>query len=248
VDIENIVRKYTGHEVSWTDLLTTHDHPLGVLRSHAVERAAYAVGQVDEDLTRICANIGDTVEGVRRVVAAAPGEPVRSLNSLGELQANGPRIDALIAARDDRISHLRIITALWRKFAGLLAPADLPVALAEAGFAPITPAHSSTRAAYGQRHGGGRLPRQRAAARRRRPQHGAGRGPTHPGRVRCRARRTCLLQPAARRTGSPRTRARRHPRRSTHSKPHRGRRVIEASPVPANHPRQIRLGPRRPGT
>jgi hypothetical protein len=76
-----------------------------------------------------------------------------TLNFLGELQSAGPRLDALVAARHERIIRLRVVTALWRKFTGLLAPPDLGQELASAGFAPLATAHANTRAAYRHRDG-----------------------------------------------------------------------------------------------
>src|SRR5439155_23283670 len=82
-----------------------------------------------------------------------PGVPVPPLSFLGELQSAGPGLDAPVAARHERVIRLRIVTALWRKFTGLLAPPDLGQVLAAAGFAPLATAHASTRAEYGHREG-----------------------------------------------------------------------------------------------
>ncbi|TMM27604.1 MAG: hypothetical protein E6F99_30880, partial [Actinobacteria bacterium] len=111
------------------------------------------MGEIDKDLGDIAGFIGATVQTVRRSIAAAPGEPVPTLNFLGELQSGGPRLDALVAARHERIIRLRVVTVLWRKFTGLLAPPDLGQVLVSAGFAPLTTAHASTGAAYGHRDG-----------------------------------------------------------------------------------------------
>ena len=153
MDIEDITHKYTGHRVRSADLLTAHTLPLGADLADAVQRAAYAVGEIDNDLADIAGFIDATVQTIRRSIAAGPGEPVPTLNFLGELQSAGPRLDALVAARHERVIRLRIVTALWRKFTGLLAPPDLGQVLAAAGFAPLTTAHASTRAEYGHRDG-----------------------------------------------------------------------------------------------
>src|SRR5439155_2809366 len=54
-----------------------------------------------------------------------------------------------------RIGHLRTVARLWQRLHATLAPPapDLTQALTALGFEPITPAHSSTRAAYGHRCG-----------------------------------------------------------------------------------------------
>ena len=146
VDIEDITETYTGQRVGFTDLVTAAHvaDPFASLLARTVERAAYAVA----------ASIGGTADRVQHVLAAMAGEPVRSLNPLGELQANGPRLDALIAVRHDRIAHLRTVTSLWRHLrAPLPPPSDHARALTGAGFEPITTAHCSTRAAFGHRTG-----------------------------------------------------------------------------------------------
>ena len=156
VDIEGVTETYTGQRVGFTDLVTAAHvtDPLARTLARAVERAAYAVGDIDADLARVATSIGDTADRVQHVLAATADEAVRSLNPLGELQANGARLDALIAARHDRIAHLRTVTSLWRHLhAPLPPPADLAQALTGAGFEPITPAHASTRAAFGHHTG-----------------------------------------------------------------------------------------------
>ncbi len=126
--------------------------------AHALERAAYAVGEADADLGRAATSISDALADTRQALDALAGQPIRCLNPLGELQANGPRFDALVAARHDRIGHLRTVARLWQQLHATLAPPaqDLTQALTALGFEPITPAHSSTRAAYlhrcGRRH------------------------------------------------------------------------------------------------
>lgn len=59
-------------------------------------------------------SIIDDCGKVRSAVDAGPGQQAPTLNPLGELQARGPRLDAVIAVRDDRISHLRTLARLWQ--------------------------------------------------------------------------------------------------------------------------------------
>ena len=101
MDIEDITEKYTGQRLGWADLTAAWHggDPIARLLAHAVERAAYAVGEADADLARAATSISDAVADTRQALGAAAGQPIRSLNPLGELQANGPRFDALIAAR-----------------------------------------------------------------------------------------------------------------------------------------------------
>ncbi len=65
-------------------------------------------------MTRLASLLGARAGTVTEAIAAAPGESAPTLNPLGELQADGPRFDALIAVRADRIAHLRELVRLWR--------------------------------------------------------------------------------------------------------------------------------------
>ncbi len=157
MDIEDITEKYTGQRLGWADLTAAWrgGDPIARMLAHAVERAAYAVGEADADLGRAATSISDALADTRQALAAEAGQPTRCLNPLGELQANGSRFDALVAVRHDRIGHLRTVARLWQQLHATLAPPtpDLTQALTALGFEPITRAHPSTRAAYGHRYG-----------------------------------------------------------------------------------------------
>jgi hypothetical protein len=148
VDTEDVTQKYTGHRIGWTDLLAAHPYPLGAALARALERAADAVNDINSDLSQVTDGIDTTLAKVRRTLAT-PAGPVPTLNPLGEFQSRGPRLDALIAARHDRITHLRAVCALWRTFTALQAPQALGPALEEAGFTPMVPPRPSP-SAYGR--------------------------------------------------------------------------------------------------
>jgi len=155
VDIDTVTEKYTRQRLG-LDTLTAAGYtgdPMARWLAHAIGRAAEAVLEVEADLARAADSVSRAIEAVCETVAAPAGQPVRSLNPLGELQANGPRFDALIAVRHDRIAHLRVLTRLGQQLpATAETPAqDLAQAMAALGFQPITPAHPSTHAAYGHR-------------------------------------------------------------------------------------------------
>ncbi len=92
MDIESITEKYTGRRLGLPDLTAAWHtgNPLAQALAHAVERAAYAVSEVEADLARAAECISDDITDVRQALAAAAGQHIRTLNPLGELQAGGP--------------------------------------------------------------------------------------------------------------------------------------------------------------
>jgi len=169
VDIEEVIGKYTGQRVTWQDLLDAGRRGDPVVRGlgRAVERAASAVADADTELARLADTIADSTAKVQENIEARPGQPARTVNPLGELQANAPRFDALIGLRADRIAHLRTLLGLWRQATaaatadgsatGAATGTDLAAALTGLGLRPIAPAHPATAAAYGHRRGEHRL-------------------------------------------------------------------------------------------
>jgi len=158
VQIEHITGKYTGHPVTWEELLaagSTGD-PVARALAHALQRTADAVGDAETELTRIADSIDASLATVRANVEATAGQAVPTVNTWGELQANGPRFDTLIGRRDERIAHLRALTRLWQTAtateaappSGVLGPA-----LISLGLQTIAPAHATTAAAYRHRRG-----------------------------------------------------------------------------------------------
>jgi hypothetical protein len=116
VDIERLTTKYTGHRVDEDALIAGHRASgLAAALAHAVEHAVEGLAHADTELTRLASSLGTLAGTVARTIAAAPGEPAPTLNPLGELQADGPRFDALIAVRADRITHLRTLVRLWQQ-------------------------------------------------------------------------------------------------------------------------------------
>ena len=116
MDIERITTKYTGHRVEVDALIAAHRRGgLAQGLAHELERAANALAGVEADLIRLARGITDDCGKVRRAIDAGPTEPAPTLNPLGELQARGPRFDAVIAVRDDRITHLRALVGLWQQ-------------------------------------------------------------------------------------------------------------------------------------
>jgi hypothetical protein len=87
------VHKYTTGE------LTADGDPLHGNLANAVEQAASAVVRTEEELGQTAGWVADKTDRVRRALAAHPGQPLPTLNPLGELQAHAPRFDALISER-----------------------------------------------------------------------------------------------------------------------------------------------------
>jgi hypothetical protein len=160
MDIERLIDKYTGQPVTWDALLAaanTGDTERALLRTlaGAVERAAYAVGDTEAELVRVTDSIGRSLARVHANIDATAGQLVPAVNPLGELQANAPRFDAQISLRDERIAHLAVVTRLWQTATQTAPPnsTDIGQALTDLGLQPIKPAHATTSAAYGHRHG-----------------------------------------------------------------------------------------------
>jgi hypothetical protein len=116
--MDNIVAtiaKYTGHDLRDEELLAALQADL--LRrqlTQALGSAALAVSATEAELRRVTASITDSLTAVSQNLAAGPGHTVRSINPIGELQANAPRFDALIARRDAEVGHLKTLTRLWQ--------------------------------------------------------------------------------------------------------------------------------------
>lgn len=116
MDVARITTKYTGHRVTDDALTIAHRRGgLAAALAHALEQAADAVASTEADLRRLTASIADRIDTVARAIDAAPGQSAPTLNPLGELQATGPRFDAVIAVRADRITHLRAVVRLWQQ-------------------------------------------------------------------------------------------------------------------------------------
>jgi hypothetical protein len=116
VDVEHITTKYTGHRVELDAMIAAHRRDgLAAALAEALERAADAVADAETELTRLARSITDRADVVSRTIDAEAGEQLPTLNPLGELQATGPRFDAVIAVRADRITHLRTLVRLWRQ-------------------------------------------------------------------------------------------------------------------------------------
>ena len=115
MDIARLSIKYTNHRVEDDALVAAHRRGgIDAALAQAVELAAESVRHVEKELALISTQIFNSISVLDENLQAGAGQQVRTLNPLGELQANGPRFDALIAMRADRIEHLQQLIRLWR--------------------------------------------------------------------------------------------------------------------------------------
>lgn len=115
MSIGRITEKYTGHRISPDLLLAAYHHDgIAAELAEAINRAVSAIAATDVELNRLAESITDHVTAVTTNITAGAGRTTPSLNALGELQAYGPRFDALTAVRADRIGHLRVLVRLWQ--------------------------------------------------------------------------------------------------------------------------------------
>ena len=115
MDIARLSLKYAHHRVDDDALAEAHRRGgIDAALAQAVEHAAEAVRSVESELAVVTSRLHQSASKVEENLGAEPGQPVFQLNPLGELQANAPRFDALIAMRADRIGHLQQLIRLWR--------------------------------------------------------------------------------------------------------------------------------------
>ncbi len=115
MDIDRLTTTYTGHRVEFDALLAAHRRGgLPAALAGALEQAGEALDSAEAELARLATSITDRTGAVQRAITAEPGQPVPTLNPLGELQATGPRFDAVVAVRHEHISHLRTLVRLWQ--------------------------------------------------------------------------------------------------------------------------------------
>lgn len=116
MDIARLCLKYTNHRVEDDALIAAHRRGgIDALIAQAVDQAAEAVRCAEKELAVLAIRLHQSANRVEANLDADPGEPVIHLNPLGELHANAPRLDALIAMRADRIEHLRQLVHIWKQ-------------------------------------------------------------------------------------------------------------------------------------
>lgn len=124
MDESHLITKYTGHRLDPAALRAAGKVAgIAAALGEAIGQAALAVEEVDRELTHRIPSIIEYLTRVKTTVNAELGEPAPGLNPVGELQAQGPRFDTLIAMREERLQHLRTLLKLWNE---LIAPTADP--------------------------------------------------------------------------------------------------------------------------
>jgi hypothetical protein len=121
--IERCTEKYTGHGVTAADLDTAAD-ALCTELADMLRGAVYSPHSNQHQLLQVAATLQDTAMNIHAAISTTAGQPVRHLNSMGELLSTGVCADMLIALRADRIEHLRRLAWLWLHRGTPADPAD----------------------------------------------------------------------------------------------------------------------------
>ena len=121
--IEKFTAKYTGKPVTHADLDTAADELITEL-ADMLRSTVYSLQSSEHQLLQVAPSLQETVTAIRVNIHAAAGQPIRHLNSMGELLATGARTDMLIAQRAERIEHLRRLVWLWQHRTAPAQPAD----------------------------------------------------------------------------------------------------------------------------
>lgn len=105
---ETLVRKYTGVTVRFS--YREDSHGQSVLNE--IFTTALSLESTEHQLAESSLRLAETTSRISQNLSALPGEPVRHLNPIGEVQAIGNEVDALIAKRQAKIEHLQSLVRL----------------------------------------------------------------------------------------------------------------------------------------
>ncbi len=125
-----LIEKYTGHSITDAELSAVRDTG-GILAElvDMLRTTVHSLQSSEQQLLRVAASLQETATNIRANVDAVAGQPIRHLNSMGELLSTGVCTDLLIAQRAERIQHLQALVWLWRHRA---TPAEPVTASADA--------------------------------------------------------------------------------------------------------------------
>jgi hypothetical protein len=79
----------------------------------AIDHAVRALTSAEDELAQMVGVVARAAETVIAGPRPEPGQPVATINPLGEPRGNGPSFDLLIAVRAVRIDHLRVLVGPW---------------------------------------------------------------------------------------------------------------------------------------
>jgi hypothetical protein len=115
MSLTDLIEKYTRQRITDADLnAVTDDDTLLAELADMLRTTGYSVQSIEHQLLQVASSLQDTAATIRANVGAVAGQPVRHLNSMGELLSTGVRTDMLIAQRAERSHHLQAAVWLWR--------------------------------------------------------------------------------------------------------------------------------------
>ena len=115
MSLTDLIEKYTRQRITDADLnAVSDDDSLLTELADMLRSSAYSLQNIEHQLLQMASSLQETAANIRANVGAVAGQPVRHLNSMGELLSTGVRTDMLIAQRAERINHLQALVWLWR--------------------------------------------------------------------------------------------------------------------------------------
>ncbi len=114
MSLTDIIEKYTRQRITDADLNAVDDDSLLTELADMLRSSVYSLQSIEHQLLQMASSLQDTAANIRANVGVVAGQPVRHLNSMGELLSTGVRTDMLIAQRAERITHLQALVWLWR--------------------------------------------------------------------------------------------------------------------------------------
>jgi hypothetical protein len=125
MSLEDLTEKYTGRRIDTADVRTAIERGGPTAEpARALNNAVYSLQSAETELLRYATSLQDISARIRDNITAVAGQPVQHLNSSGELQSTGVRVDQLIAQRADRLHHLTVLVRLWQYRTTATEPMD----------------------------------------------------------------------------------------------------------------------------
>jgi hypothetical protein len=107
-----IVKKYTDVDVTEESMFSKEASRTLRAMTTVVDK----IEMLEHSLTRAASQLRDLADKIDGNVKAGPGDRIRTLNPMGELQGNDAgRVDGTIAVRDAMISQLQILAHIYRE-------------------------------------------------------------------------------------------------------------------------------------
>ncbi len=127
MSLDTLIEKYTGQRITDADLDAARDDGgIAAELADMLRTTVYSVQSSEHQLLQVASSLQETAATIRGNVAAVAGQPIRHLNSTGEVLATGVRADMLITQRAERIERLRALVWLWQHRTTPTTPAVSP--------------------------------------------------------------------------------------------------------------------------